>query len=235
MPRACATGSSCSTSDAARPPRSTGANVQRNLPRLGARQRQDLIDQPLQLVDLLELADERRLLQPRRVACVRSASSISPRSAASGVRSSWASAALNWRISPTACSSARQRLVERLRHLVELVVRRRGPAAAAEVARRRCARAAAAMRASGASATPDSHRPASSGDAAAPAGTRHSSSSQKRRSALSIGASDTPTCRRYVAAAAAGDHAVGDANTAVVGLDVVAAAARRGTPALQPA
>ena len=35
----------------------------------------------------------------------RSASSISPRSAASGVRSSWASAALNWRISPTECSS----------------------------------------------------------------------------------------------------------------------------------
>ena len=64
--RACATGSSCSTSDAASSPTSTGANVRRNLAGLGARQREDLIDQARQPIELLDLAGQRRAARPRR-------------------------------------------------------------------------------------------------------------------------------------------------------------------------
>jgi len=55
----------------------------------------------------------------------RSDNSISPRSAASGVRSSWASAALNCRILPHLADRVlepRQRVVECRRHVLELVV-----------------------------------------------------------------------------------------------------------------
>ena len=74
-----------------------------DLARLGARQREQLIDQPRQPVDFLDLAC-RAFRQLGIGGGERSASSISPRSAVSGVRNSWASAELNCFISPTAPS-----------------------------------------------------------------------------------------------------------------------------------
>ena len=104
-PFACATARPARRPTRPAAPRSTRCARQRDLARLRARQRQQLIDQPLQLVELLELAGRRAPRRPgRRPACI-AASSISPRSAAIGVRSSCASAVLNWRISPTASST----------------------------------------------------------------------------------------------------------------------------------
>ena len=60
--RASATGSSCSTSEPASSLRLTGARVEPNLSGLGTRQREDLIDQLRQPVDLLDLTGERRSL-----------------------------------------------------------------------------------------------------------------------------------------------------------------------------
>ena len=96
---------------------------QRDLSRFGARQREELIDQPLELVELFELTGRGGALVLAARRGFIAASSISPRSAAIGVRSSCASAVLNWRISPTASSTRASVSLNAMRHVVELVVR----------------------------------------------------------------------------------------------------------------
>ena len=134
---------------------------QRDLTGLGARQREHLVDEPCEAIDVLDLAGE-GALQLRRRVWPASASSISPRNAASGVRSSWASAELNCRISPIDCSSrARVSLNARVTSSSSSSTPRGG--------RRRSSvatsmsRAASARRVRGARAKPESHHAPRSG------------------------------------------------------------------------
>jgi hypothetical protein len=109
-----------------------------------------------------------------------------------GVRSSCARAVLNCRISPTASFDAGQRLVERLRHVVQLVVH-----AAHRQPLPQVGDVDAPRRVREAQERPQRDRSPSSGPRGSPRRGRPArstrSSCRKRLSALSIAASDAPT------------------------------------------
>ena len=132
-----------------------GGKRQRNLTRLGARQREHLVDQPREPIDVLDLAGERALqLASRRGS---SAPARSRRAAPpSGVRSSWASAVLNCRISPTECSRRPSVSLNGVAYVLEFVAHAARRQRRSRVAHRCRGRHRPGV-SSGARAKPDSH------------------------------------------------------------------------------
>ncbi len=98
------------------------------------------------------------------------------------MRSSCASAALNWRISPTACSSRPSVLVEGQRHPIQLVVHAAHAAAAARASSRRSGAPPPPCATAGARRTRTATRTRTRGEEQR-AGTRHSNRSAIPRSA----------------------------------------------------
>ena len=187
-----------------------------NLTRLGARQRQQLVDQARQLVELFDLTGERALPARRRP--------IGPQ------RQLDLAAQRGQRRAQLVCERGaelphladgvlqpRQRLVERAAPRRRARRRRRGAAGAARSVATSMSRAASAQRDSGAQ-----------GKARQPPRRRAAATQRARRQQpqqqIAIAAqrrvhraSDTPTCSRYVRPGRPRDHAVGDAHAAVLG------------------
>ena len=90
-------------------------------PRRRAREEQEVLGHADEPVDLLEARRRARCRYSSGVRAARSATSIPPLSAVSGVRSSWAASAVKRRIWPKAALEAREHAVERLGEPVQLV------------------------------------------------------------------------------------------------------------------